>query len=104
MNIIFANNVIIFEETLEFKNATIFCYSRQKNLDLQQRVPKAQVLVIVEVVTFTLNPMILACVYVKVKKKFRLVLWTWTFVDNFKLVLNQNLSTYVRCLLIELNI
>jgi hypothetical protein len=81
-----------------------FCYGRQKNLDLQLKVPKAQMLVIVEVVTFTLNPMILACVYVKVKKKFRLVLWTWTFVDNFKLVLNQNLSTYVRCLLIELNI
>lgn len=59
-----------------------FCYGRPKFVALQQRVPKAQVLVIVEVVTFILNPMILACVIVKAKKQFRLVLWTWTFVTK----------------------
>jgi hypothetical protein len=47
-----------------------FCYGRQKIVALQQRVHKAQVLVIVEVVTFILNPMILACVTVKAKKFF----------------------------------
>jgi hypothetical protein len=70
------------KKLLNLRMPQFFCYGRQKILALQQRVPKAQVLFIVEVVTFTLNPMMLVCVYVKAKMFFTLVLWTWTFVTE----------------------
>jgi len=52
----------MFEETLEFKNAIIICYGRHVFAALHQRVPKAQVWVIVEVITSTLNLVVFAYV------------------------------------------
>jgi hypothetical protein len=52
----------MFDETLEFKQASITCYEKQKTITLQQIVPKAQVWAIVEVITSCLNPMVMACV------------------------------------------
>jgi hypothetical protein len=52
----------MFEKTLEFKNAIILCYGKQKFVALQQKIPKSQVWVIVEAITFTLNPVIFTCV------------------------------------------
>jgi hypothetical protein len=37
----FAFKVIMFEKTLEFQQAIITCYERQKTIALQQKVPKA---------------------------------------------------------------
>jgi len=48
----FASNIIMFEKTLEFKQVIITCYGRQKNIVLQQRVPKAQVWAITEAKLF----------------------------------------------------
>jgi len=45
-------------KNLKFKNAIIFCYARQKFVNLQQKVNKAQVWAIVEVVIFCLNPIV----------------------------------------------
>jgi hypothetical protein len=58
----FASKVIMFEETLEFKQTIITCYGRQNTITLQQKIPKAQVWAIVKVVTSCLNPMVMACV------------------------------------------
>jgi hypothetical protein len=60
--------LLYLKKFLSLRMPQFFCYGRQKFVALQERVPKAQVLVIVEVVTFTLNPMILACVNVKAKR------------------------------------
>jgi len=49
----FTCKVIIFEKTLEFKQAIIACYERQKTIDLQQKVPKAQVWAIVATIIST---------------------------------------------------
>jgi len=54
----FANKVIMFEKTFEFKNAIIHCYGRQKYVVLQQIVLKAQIWAIVKAITSTLNPMV----------------------------------------------
>jgi hypothetical protein len=43
MKTTFASKVIMFEETLEFKQAILLCHGRQKKLTLQQKVHKAQV-------------------------------------------------------------
>jgi hypothetical protein len=45
----------MFEETLEFKNAIILCYGKQKFVALQQKIPKAQMWVIAKAITSTLN-------------------------------------------------
>ncbi len=58
----FANKVIMFEETFEFKNVVILCYGKQKFVALQQKIPKAQVWAIVKTITFTLNHVIFTCV------------------------------------------
>jgi hypothetical protein len=58
----FDSKVIMFDETLEFKNAIILCYGRQKSIALQQRALKAQVWAIAEAITFTLNLVAYACV------------------------------------------
>ncbi len=39
----FASKFIMFEETLEFNNAIIFCCGGQKSIVLQQKIPKVQV-------------------------------------------------------------
>jgi hypothetical protein len=52
----------MFEETLEFKNAIILCYGRQKSIALQQRVLNAQVWAIAKAITSTLNLVISAYV------------------------------------------
>lgn len=38
----FVSKVIMFKETLKFKQAILLCYGRQKTLTLQQKIPKAQ--------------------------------------------------------------
>jgi len=52
----------MFEEALEFKQVIITWYGRQKIVTLQQKVPKAQVWPIAEVVTSCMNPVVMACV------------------------------------------
>jgi hypothetical protein len=52
----------MFEETLEFKIAILLCYGRQKILNVQQRVPKAQMWAIVEFVITSLNLVVITCV------------------------------------------
>jgi hypothetical protein len=59
---IFTCKVIIFEKTIDFKNAIIFCYGRQRRIALKLIILKAQVWAIVEAVTSTLNLVIFACV------------------------------------------
>jgi len=59
---IFANKVIMFEETLEFMNAIILCYGMQKSVVLHEIILKAQVWAIVEVITSTLNHFVSTCV------------------------------------------
>jgi hypothetical protein len=51
----FASKVITFQETLKFKNAIFFCYSKQKSIALQQKVLKAQVWTIAKAVASILN-------------------------------------------------
>ncbi len=58
----FASKVIMFQETLKFKNAIILCYNKQKSIVLQQKVLKAQVWTIAEVIASTLNHVVCACV------------------------------------------
>ncbi len=58
----FASKVITFQETLKFKNAIIFYYSKQKSIALQQKVLKAQVWTIAEAIASTLNLVVYACV------------------------------------------
>ncbi len=41
MNTIFTSKVIMFEECLQFKDAIILCYGRQKTMALQQRNAKS---------------------------------------------------------------
>jgi hypothetical protein len=48
----------MFEKTLDFKNAKILCYGKQKSIGLKQIIRKAQVWAIAEVITSTLNPFI----------------------------------------------
>jgi hypothetical protein len=52
----------MFKETLEFKNAIILCYGRQKSIVLQQKILKAQMWVIAKAITYMLNPIVSACV------------------------------------------
>jgi hypothetical protein len=58
----FASKVIMFEKTLEFKQAIITCYKGQKTIVLQQKVVKAQVWVVAKVITSTLNHVVTTCV------------------------------------------
>jgi hypothetical protein len=46
----FVNKITMFEKKLEFKQGIVLSYGRQKSLTLQQRVFKAQVWAIVEIV------------------------------------------------------
>jgi hypothetical protein len=43
MKTTFASKVMMFEETLEFKQAILLCHGRQKKLTMQQKGHKAQV-------------------------------------------------------------
>jgi len=56
----FASKVIMFEETLQFKNAVIFCYGKQNSIVFQQKIPEAQVWAIVEAITSTLHLVVLS--------------------------------------------
>jgi hypothetical protein len=51
----FVSKVIMCEETLEFKQAIITCYGKQKIVTLQQKVLKAQMWAIIEAITSCLN-------------------------------------------------
>jgi hypothetical protein len=57
----FVNKVTMFEKTLEFKQGILLCYRSQKTQTLQQRIFKAQLWAIVEVVIHCLNPMVITC-------------------------------------------
>ncbi|KAJ7538060.1 hypothetical protein O6H91_11G033100 [Diphasiastrum complanatum] len=57
----FASKVILFQETLEFREAIITCYSRQ-SLALQSRVPSPQIWAIAGAVSSTLIPVAKQCV------------------------------------------
>jgi hypothetical protein len=46
----FASHVILFYETLDFKNIIVLCYGRQQSLAFQNHVPIPQVWVIAQVV------------------------------------------------------
>jgi hypothetical protein len=52
----------MFEKTLEFKNAIILCYGKQKYMVLQQKVPKTQMWVVTKATTFALNLVVSMCV------------------------------------------
>jgi hypothetical protein len=52
----------MFKETLDFENAIIHYYGRQKFIVLKQIISKAQVLAIAEAITSTLNHVVSACV------------------------------------------
>jgi hypothetical protein len=52
----------MFEKILEFKNAILFCYGKQKFIVLQQIVLKAQAWAVTEVIISTLNLVVLTCV------------------------------------------
>ncbi len=56
----FSNKVIMFEESFRFKYAIILCYGKQNFIAFQQRIPKAQVWAIVEVIASTLNLVVLS--------------------------------------------
>jgi len=56
----FANKVIMFEETFQFKNAIIICYGKQNYIFFQQKILKAQVWAIVEVIASTLHLVVLS--------------------------------------------
>jgi hypothetical protein len=56
----FASKVIMFEETFQFKNAIILCYGKQNYFFFQQKIPKAQVWAIVEVIASTLHLVVLS--------------------------------------------
>jgi hypothetical protein len=60
---IFTSKVIMFEETLEFKNVIILCNGRRKSIVLQQKKPKMWA--IDEVINFTLNLVVLAHVMIR---------------------------------------
>jgi hypothetical protein len=51
----------MFEKILEFKNAIIFRYGKQKCIVLQQIVPKAEAWAITKIIIFTLNLVVLTC-------------------------------------------
>jgi hypothetical protein len=51
----------VLEKPFEFKNAIFFCCDKKQSIVLQQRLPKAEMWAIVEIATFTLNPIRLAC-------------------------------------------
>jgi hypothetical protein len=52
----------MFEKTLDFENAIIHCYGKQKCIALKRIISKAQVLAIVEAITSTLNHVVSTCV------------------------------------------
>jgi hypothetical protein len=52
----------VLEKPLEFKNAIFFCCDKKQSIVLQQRLPKVEMWAIVEIATFALNPIGLACV------------------------------------------
>ncbi len=54
----FASKVIMFKEVLEFKEAILLCYGRQKSIILHQRVLKVEVWAIAKALTFVLNDVV----------------------------------------------
>jgi phage-related protein len=56
----FANKAIMFEESYQFENDIILCYGRKHSIVFQQKIPKAQVWAIIEVIAYTLNLVVLA--------------------------------------------
>jgi hypothetical protein len=54
----FAFQVILFQETLEFKHITALCYGRQQSLALQGHVQSPQVWAIAQIVGDTLGFMV----------------------------------------------
>ncbi len=53
----FVFQVILFQETLEFKHTITLCYGRQQSLTLQGHVKSPQVWVVAQIVANTLGPM-----------------------------------------------
>jgi hypothetical protein len=62
MKIRFASKVIMFGKTLEFKQAILLCYGKQKTPTLQLIILKAQVWAIMEIVIHFLNRVVMVCV------------------------------------------
>jgi formylmethanofuran dehydrogenase subunit E-like metal-binding protein len=58
----FASKVIMFEKTLEFNQAIITYYGKQKIITSYQRVLKAQLWAITKAITSCLNHVVMACV------------------------------------------
>ncbi len=50
----------MFEESYQFENDIILCYGRKHSIVFQQKIPKAQVWAIIEVIAYTLNLVVLA--------------------------------------------
>jgi hypothetical protein len=70
----------MFEKILEFKNAIIFCYGKQKFIVLQQIVPKTQAWAITEVIISTLNLVVLTCV-------MNLSMGHWLLLDALTIII-----------------
>lgn len=62
VKIIFSSKIIMFEETLEFKQSIIICYGKQNIATLQPRVQKAQMWAIEKVTTSCSNLVVIVCV------------------------------------------
>jgi len=58
----FASKVIMFEETLEFRQAIITCYRKQKTITLQQKSSKGPNVGCCKGYYFYLNFMVTTCV------------------------------------------
>jgi len=52
----------MFEEIVDFENAIIHCYGKQKCIVLKRIISKAQVLAIAGAITSILNHVVSACV------------------------------------------
>ncbi len=58
----FVSQIILFQETLEFKHTIALCYGRQQSLALQGHVPTPQVWAIAQIVANTLGLVVQQCV------------------------------------------
>jgi hypothetical protein len=54
----FANKVILFQETLEYLNAIIFCFGKQETQELQGCVPNAHIWAICKIFVETMLPIV----------------------------------------------
>jgi len=62
VKIVFVSQLILFQETLEFKHTITLCYGGQQSLALQGHVPSPQVWAIVQIVANTLAHVVQQCV------------------------------------------